>query len=134
MSYTNNGKIANCIAILKKAILSNKINCNIPYTKYNFLFLYFLYRNGYISSMNLEKKERKINVIFKRYQDRYVLHHIKNYYKPGHLNLYNLKRIVQLKNKKNIQTIYVLWTSIGFLTVQEAFYRRIGGILVCKLN
>jgi ribosomal protein S8 len=134
MSFKNNGNIANCISILKKSILINKKYCNIPFSKNNLNFLLFLYRNGYIEYLNVDNNKNIIKIFFKLYQDKYVLHSIKNFFKPGHKNFFDKKRISRLKQKNNIQTIYILWTSYGFMTLSQAFYRRTGGILVCKIN
>jgi len=134
MSYINNGNIANCIAILKKSILTKKKYCSIPYTKPNIFFIHFLYKNGFIELYQTKKNINNIEVKFKIYQDKYVLHSITNFFRPGNLNYLNVKRISQLKQQKNIQTMYILWTSFGFITLSQAFYRKVGGILVCKLN
>lgn len=134
MSYLNNGNIANCISILKKSILVKKKYCNVPYTKPNIYFIHFLYKNGFLELYQIKQKSNKIEIKFKIYQDKYVLHEITNFFKPGNLNYLNIKKISQLKQQKNIQTMYILWTSYGFITLSQAFYRKVGGILVCKLN
>jgi len=134
MSYFNNGNIANCISILKKSIISNKKYCNVPFSKSNYYFIHFLYKNGYIESYKIKNSSNHIELKFKIYQDKYVLHNITNFFKPGNLNYLNLKRISRLKQQKNIQTMYILWTSYGFLTLNQTFFRKVGGILICKLN
>lgn len=134
MSFSNNGSLSSCIGILNKSIISNKKSCNISFSKNNLMFLLFLYRNGYLEKIQIINKKKTIKVNLKIYQDKLVLHSIKNYFKVGHKYYLNHKKISELKNQKNIQTSYVLWTTHGFLTLDKAFFRRVGGLLVCKIN
>ena len=134
MSLINNGSLNSCLGVLNKSIKSKKKFCNVSFSKINLMFLLFLYKNGYIENLFVCEKSKLIKVKLKVYQDKFVLHAIKNYFKPGHKLFLNIKQISKLKESKKIETCYILWTKEGFITVAKAFYRRTGGLLICKIN
>ncbi len=53
--------------------------------------------------------------------------------KPSKFKRLKYKQIKKLK-KKNNKSIYILSSNVGYLSLEEAWLLRIGGILLCKFD
>ena len=116
--------------INKKLIISQKCS-SIQNVKKS---LDFLVRNGYIYGYNFEINN-SLFLVFLKYDNSFVpiIKNLLLYSKPGkkvYISIYKLKALVFL----NKTSLFLLSTTKGLLTHNEAILYKIGGKLLVKLN
>ena len=116
---------------IKMNSAEKNLKFNLVYTKKIFRFLKFLRSIHYIYKFNVFFKQNKLYVmIFLYYFNR--LSFVKNFKvisKPLKNYFISLTSLMLL-TKRTANSVYILSTSKGFLTHNQAIHRKIGGILL----
>jgi ribosomal protein S8 len=118
------------LAILNQAVKNKSKLARIPYNKKGLDIIKILYNLGYIVSYNLDFN--KIIVELRYYQDNPVLNGFFFYSRPGHVKTISINKLRQVFKRKN--KIFILSTSIGICTTQDALRLNIGGILLAEIK
>ena len=125
--------IANTVSALNIAYKSNQKMLKLPLCKKNEAVLKKLLTLGLIQGLSIKKENnRRIVSIMLAYQyGRPVLKKIiliSTDSKKYTASIKSLQRFASL----DISTCYIISTSLGLLTEQEAFFKHIGGMLLLK--
>ncbi len=124
--------VGDFILRVKNAYLARKKQVVMPYSKINKAVAETLVREGFISSVKEEEREKnKVIVCDLRYQNRKpVFHDVKLISKPS-LRVYADKE--KLLGDKDRALTAILSTSYGVMTGREAVRKGIGGELLFKI-
>lgn len=121
--------LSNFFSNLKNHSLSKKTILKQQKTKQIIQLVHLLVNEGYIKGYYLSEKNM-IHIMLKYNQDQGVIHQIQQISTPG-------KRIY-IKNKwlykNNTPNLYIISTSKGFVTQNQALKLNLGGELICKIN
>lgn len=113
---------------------SFKINVGIRLNSGNLNICKTLYRNGLISSYSVCKKVKVIKVFLSYNYDKQAFSSITLISKPGRKISWSYKYLLKLWQSKFDRRIYILSTSKGYLTSQEAIRYKVGGFVICLLE
>jgi ribosomal protein S8 len=116
---------------IKMNSAKKNLKFELLYTKKLFLFLKFLKNINYIYKFNIFLKNKKLYVmIFLYYFNKLSLvNNFKVISKPLKSYFISFSSLLLL-TKRTSNSVYILSTSKGFLTHNEALYQRTGGILL----
>ncbi|MDH3003718.1 MAG: 30S ribosomal protein S8 [Candidatus Shikimatogenerans sp. JK-2022] len=122
--------IGNYLTLLRNAynVKHNKVKVN--YSKIIFNITKLLYKNNYIKSYKLYKKNNFLKIlIYLKYINNYsVIKKIIRISKPSLRKYLKYKNIYRILNGYGIS---ILSTSSGIMTDNEAKKRKIGGEILC---
>lgn len=122
-----------CFNVAYKARMSYvKVNK----TKLTIKFLYLLYKIGIIKSFHILLKENKIIVFLKyRKNGQPLIHSIDLVSKPSKRIYWNLTMLSKNYRVHSLATFYILSTSKGLLTSNEALLQyKVSGEVLCKIK
>lgn len=117
-------------SVINSASISNKGDVNIPTSKKCLKVLSVLYREGLIRGYAYNKYRINIYIKFCGSTVKPVIRHIQPISLSGRPLYVNVKMLAKLSH---CNEIFILSTSKGFLTLKEALYQNVGGILFCKI-
>jgi small subunit ribosomal protein S8 len=117
----------NLISILNLSSNRKIKECFVPCTKINKKIIYLLLSLGFINNFTINIDKKYISVILK-YNNELdsAIKKIKIISKPGNKIYINYKNIIKLSLKKTTG-IFLLSTSKGIVTSQQAYKLKIGG-------
>ena len=122
--------IADMFIRIKNAYRATKDRVNIPFSKIKLSIAEILEKEGCISSIVCNEKNREIEFTLNYSQGKPVISDIKRLSRPG-------KRVcVDKDHLPPIQKTFgfvIISTSQGLMTNFEARKRKIGGELICKV-
>ena len=117
------------LSVLQNGYRFKKSFICLNYCKYYFNFFKLLYRLGYIRSFFYDSK--KIYVLLKYKHKIPAIQKVKQISKSGNRCYYPVEKIPKFKNSFGI---YILSTSRGLLSDNEARLLNVGGEVVCKIH
>ena len=120
----------NLITKIRNALYAKQINILIPMNKTHLQFLNVLYRAGFISNFKIHQNQLLLDFKYDSFFQPVILS-IQIISKPSK-SIY-----IQYHNIKSLQaqhSIFILHTSKGILTHEEALKMKLGGQLICKMN
>lgn len=124
----------NFIGPLNYCTISYKTNTCLHLNEQTKQICKTLYRNGLISSYNISKKYRLINVYCSYHYNKQAFSLIKQVSKPGRRIYISYNQMKKMWKSKFDRNMLILSTSKGFLTSEEAIRYKIGGEILCILK
>jgi len=127
-------RLSACIAALNLHSTSNEISTRMRYSVDALQFCAFLFRNGYISSYHLENVStysRAIRVFYKMHKNRKAFTGIRQISRPGRRIF--VKDVPTFLRHHKTYIDAVISTSEGYMTIEQALKRRLGGELVARV-
>jgi len=116
---------------LKLGVKYKKPNFKSPYNKVAIKLLILLYKLGYIKKYTLYKNKYIITELnFNLEQNIPILKNIQLVSTPGR-KIYC--RLEELKNSINNFETIILSTTSGFMLADQAFNKKLGGEIICKI-
>jgi ribosomal protein S8 len=125
--------VANTVSALNIAYKANQRMIRLPLCKKNEAVLKKLLTLGLIQSLSIKKvnNKRTVSIILAYQYGRPVLKKIiliSTSSKKYTASIKSLQRFASL----DVSTKYIISTSFGLLTEQEAFFKHVGGMLLLK--
>lgn len=124
--------LASTISLLNRDCLGKQLSTKIPFSKHNISFCSFLFRHGWISGYSIELCNI-INVTHKFNNNRNIIFRYYLKSRPSYRYFCNYEDLLFLCRNTKHNSYYILRTSHGFLSSDEALLKRIGGELLCQL-
>jgi len=116
---------------LKNSSKSYKKYSVITKTKQNIKLLKCLYREGYILGYFFDQKNsNKLNVILKYQNNEPLIKKICFISKPNNIKYCSLKLLLQ---HKNMNSLIILNTVKGYMSLSEAKLNNLGGMMICQI-
>ena len=130
-----NDPIADMLTRIRNAMIVQKSEIVLPFSKIKFEILRVLQENGYIKNFSQEienqKKNLKVQLKYKK-DGSSVIKSLKRISKLGR-RVYSSKKIFKIYNKNTKRGILIISTSQGILTDKEAKKKNIGGEVMCEI-
>lgn len=118
------------IAIVNASIKHRMQYCSVPYTKKTHDLIKLLYVNGYLDTYTINFNY--IHIYLKTYKNNFVINGFFFYSKPSNIRTITINELRRDINKKN--KIFIISTSYGICTSEQALYNHHGGMLLGEIN
>lgn len=122
--------IADLLARIRNAQLSNQTELMVPYSKLKYAIVQLLEREGWVTGIAVLDNQQQIKVLLKYDQGQPIIHSLKRVSKPGrrvYANRHTLPRVM------NGLGMAIISTSKGLMTNTEARKQKLGGEVVCEI-
>lgn len=124
--------ISDMLTRIRNANLVKKNDLLIPFSKIKFEIAKILEKEGFIKRAEKTKgKFDQINIILKYKNKEPVIQYIKRISKPGQRIYYNYRQIPKILPSLGI---WIISTSKGLITHDQARKQKIGGELICEIS
>lgn len=122
--------IGNYLTLIRNACNVKHFYVKVNYSKINLNITKVLYNNSYIKNYKIYKNKNynKILIYLKYINNISVIRKIKRISKPSLRKYLKYKKILKVLNGYGI---YIISTSIGVMTGDEAKAKKIGGEILC---
>ena len=132
----NTYNLADLLVRIKVAYNSHLISIKVIKCNLNIRFLFLLYKIGILRSFHILNKENLILVYLKyKKNGKPLIYDIKLISKPSRRVYWNLTMLSQNYSKYSLSTFYIISTSKGLITSNEALlYKNISGEVLCKVK
>lgn len=122
------------LTILFIGIKKKQLIVKVPINNIILQILWCLYKNGYVSSYHINKKNNHIEIFLKYYSNNTsIIDNIKQISKIS-CRIYNKYNLL-IKNSHNFKNNYVITTSKGIMLVENIPYKKkIGGEVLFKIK
>lgn len=124
--------LSNMICNIKVAYIGKKVKTVAPNSKVCINILSILYKLGYIRGFSIVNK-KEVVVLLKYHLNKSVIKNIGVVSTPGRRVYYDNKKLKNLISKKD-HGFYIISTSKGVLTDEEAFNFNVGGEVLLKIS
>lgn len=115
----------------------NQQSTSMPYSKGTLDMCSFLFRRGWISgytvSGNVNSVRKTIVVQYRYYANQNVLYRLRIKSTPGRRIFWTYRKLLSMCRSSGFHCHYVLSTSRGLLSSEEALSRKIGGELLVQI-
>ena len=125
--------VSNTISAMKNGHLSGRTKVFVPFSKFIYKFLLVLKDEGYISEVSLEETDsaiKRIIISLKYYRNKGVISDIKVVSKPSRRVYWSVK---EFKSFYGGLGLFIISTSRGILSINEARKQNIGGEVLCGI-
>ena len=127
--------IADMLTRIRNAGLVNKIEVQIPYSRFKEVIANKLKSEGYLHDVSVSEKSenqayKQLVVTLKYYQSKAVIESAKRVSKPSIRTYVNKNEIPRVKNGLGVALIS---TSKGVLTDKQAREQGLGGEVICEI-
>ena len=124
--------IADMLTRIRNAQMVNKIQVEIPHSKFKETIAYKLKEQGYVGDVNVVDSEplKQLVIKLKYYQSRPVIESLIRVSKPSLRNYVSKNTIPRVKNGLGVALIS---TSQGLFTDREAREKGLGGEVICEI-
>lgn len=131
-----NFNFADLLMRLKVAYNAHLTSIKVLKSKFIINFLYLLYKMGLIKSFHILSKENLILVYLKyKKNGKPLIHSIDLISKPSKRVYWDLNVLSRYYKKYAFSTFYIISTSKGLITSNEALlYKNISGEVLCRIK
>jgi len=122
--------IADMLTRIRNAVMVNKSEVCIPYSRLKERIAETLAKENYIDKYEVVEEGKVLKVFLKYNEKKAAISHIKRISKPGNRVYVSKNNIPEILNGYGLA---VISTSSGIMTNREAREKKIGGELICEI-
>ena len=125
------------ISGLNRDCRGNQQSTSMPYSKCTLTMCSFLFRRGWISGYTVsgtaESYKKTIDVQYKYFASQNVLYRLRIKSTQGRRIFWTYRKLLSMCRSNGHHSQYVLSTSIGLLSSDEALSKKLGGELLVQI-